>query len=121
MSEPVEPVVWFELVGQHGDSLRGFYRELLGWEFDAPAAPSSAPASPRPPPRRRVVPFRRSARPAAEPPWWVTFYARVPDLDAAIARARGLGSRLLVGPERHGDVRLAVVTDPAGHPVGLCS
>lgn len=116
-----EPVVWFELVGQHGDTLRGFYRELLGWEFDTSVAPSS-PAAPVPSGRRRgrrAVPFRRSLGPPAEPPWWVTFYTRVADLDAAIARARALGSRLLVGPLQHGDVRLAVVTDPAGHPVGL--
>jgi predicted enzyme related to lactoylglutathione lyase len=45
----------------------------------------------------------------------------VPDLDAAIRRARALGSRLLVPPTRHGDTVIAVVSDPEGHPVGLCS
>ena len=59
------------------------------------------------------------ARPRA-PPWWVTFYTRVPDLDAAIAKARSLGSRVLVPPTRHGDSVFAVVSDPEGHPVGLC-
>jgi hypothetical protein len=51
----------------------------------------------------------------------VTFYTRVPDLDAAIRRARALGSRLLVPPTRHGDTVIAVVSDPEGHRVGVCS
>jgi predicted enzyme related to lactoylglutathione lyase len=49
----------------------------------------------------------------------VTFYTRVPDLEAALARARALGSRVLVAPTRHGDTVIAVVSDPEGHPVGL--
>jgi predicted enzyme related to lactoylglutathione lyase len=51
----------------------------------------------------------------------VTFYSPVADLDVAIARARALGSRVLVPPTRHGDTVIAVVSDPEGHPVGLCA
>ena len=108
------PLVWFEAVGQHGDKLQGFYTELLGWRFDSPG----------PPPKRGAVRVARASRPAraaAEPPWWVTFYTPVPDLDAAIRRARALGSRLLVAPTQHGDNVIAVVSDPEGHPVGLCA
>jgi hypothetical protein len=113
------PVVWFEILGQHGDSLHGFYAELLGWNFDA-RHPS--PGLPGPPAPGRGGPFRRAGRiPSAPPPWWVTFYSRVPDLDAAIARARVLGSRVLVPPTQHGDTVIAVVSDPEGHPVGLCT
>lgn len=107
------PLVWFEAVGQHADKLRGFYTELLGWRFDSPHTPAPN-ASPR-------VPGLRTARRAEAPPWWVTFYVHVPDLDAAIRRARALGSRLLVPPTRHGERVIAVVSDPEGHPVGLCS
>jgi predicted enzyme related to lactoylglutathione lyase len=105
------PLVWFEAVGQHADKLQGFYTELLGWCFD----------SPQPPARTAPAHGLRPARRAEELPWWVTFYTRVPDLDAAIRRARALGSRLLVPPTRHGDRVIAVVSDPEGHPVGLCS
>jgi hypothetical protein len=28
---------------------------------------------------------------------------------------------VLVPPTQHGDTTFAVVSDPAGHPVGLCS
>ncbi len=112
------PVVWFELLGQHGDDLHGFYRELLGWEFD-PRRFAEHPWAGRSDTRRLA--FRRRSRAPVRPPWWVTFYTRVPDLDAAIAKARSLGSRVLVAPTRHGDVMLAVVSDPQGHPVGLCT
>ena len=109
------PLVWFEAVGQHADRLKGFYTELLGWRFDSPHIPASLPGT-----RRAARGLRARARPEG-PPWWVTFYTRVPDLDAAIRRARALGSRLLVPPTRHGDSVIAVVSDPAGHPVGLCA
>lgn len=109
------PIVWFEALGQHADKLEGFYGEVLGWRFESRKPPERAP---RPPALRRL---RRPARPANAPPWWVTFYTRVPDLDAAIAKARALGSRVLVPPTRHGDSVFAVVSDPEGHPIGLVS
>jgi len=111
-----KPVVWFEILGQHGDSLQGFYAELLGWTFAPAPGPSKRPR------RRPRWPFPgRDARSAPAPPWWVTFYTRVPDLDAALARARRMGSRVLVPPTRHGETTIAVVSDPQGHPIGLCT
>ncbi|MDX1648942.1 MAG: VOC family protein [Myxococcota bacterium] len=115
-----DPLVWFEALGQHGDRLQGFYREVLGWEFDPEGAGPSRPAGARPTRSRRAGRGGRAAAPP-RPPWWVTFYSPVADLDAAIARARALGSRLLVKPTRHGEVTIAVISDPEGHPVGLCS
>jgi predicted enzyme related to lactoylglutathione lyase len=76
------PIVWFEALGQHADKLEGFYGEVLGWSFETRRGP------PRPPRARPLGRFRGAARPAAAPPWWVTFYTPVPDLDAAIAKAR---------------------------------
>ena len=39
----------------------------------------------------------------------------------SFAKARSLGSRVLVPPTRHGDSVIAVVSDPEGHPLGLCT
>jgi predicted enzyme related to lactoylglutathione lyase len=103
------PIVWFEALGQHADKLEGFYGEVLGWSFETRRSPPKSPRARR---------FRSATRPAT-PPWWVTFYTPVPDLDAAIAKARALGSRVLVPPTQHGDSVFAVVSDPEGHPVGL--
>ena len=113
------PLVWFEVIGQHSDSLREFYAEVLDWRLDArqPAASrNGAPVA-----RRGSVFARRSAPQRSTPPWWMTFYACVPDLESAIRRARSLGGRVLVPPTRHGDTTIAVVSDPEGHPVGLCT
>jgi predicted enzyme related to lactoylglutathione lyase len=112
------PMVWFEVLGQHGDSLHDFYAELLGWQFDGSETPLARNGA-RGVGRNLLA--RRAARGPGPPPWWVTFYTRVPDLDRAISKARSLGSRVLVPPTRHGDTVIAVVSDPAGHPVGLCT
>lgn len=111
-------LIWFELAGQHSDSLRDFYEEVLGWQADARQSPMPRNGAPA---RRRAGFFRRSAHAPSTPPWWVTFYTCVPDLDSAIRKARALGSRVLVPPTRHGDTLFAVVSDPEGHPVGLCT
>jgi predicted enzyme related to lactoylglutathione lyase len=111
-------MVWFEIVGQHSDGLLDFYAEVLGWEADA-----RQPRSPRAggPAARRGGLLRRTPRVPRQLPWWVTFYTRVPDLESAIGKARALGSRVLVSPTRHGDTTIAVISDPEGHPVGLCT
>jgi len=113
-----KPLIWFELSGQHSDNSRHFYEEILGWQSD-PRNPAT-PRERKPPARPRGF-FRRSAHAPSTPPWWVTFYTAVPDLEDAIRKARSLGSRVLVPPTRHGDALIAVISDPDGHPVGLCS
>jgi len=112
------PVVRFEVMGQDADRLRRFYGELLGWQFQkVPAGPYSL--------------IRRDAGAPGIPgaigqtgpghPNWMVFYSEVPDVDTAIARARSLGSRVLMPPVRLDGSTYAVVSDPEGHPVGLCA
>ena len=43
------------------------------------------------------------------------------DLEATMARATALGSRVLMEIQELPDTRIAVVTDPEGNPVGLCA
>ncbi len=109
-------VPWFEIAGQPADSLRDFYSQLLGWQFEEPAAESLAPAPPS-----WVARGPRRARTPGVPPWWISFYTRVPDLDEAILKARSLGSRVLVPPTDLPNTTIAVVSDPEGHPLGLCT
>ena len=111
------PVVWFEVMGQDADRLRQFYGELLGWQFrEAHPMPYSdllrddgAPGIPG-----------RIGQTGPGHPSWMTFYTMVPDLEAALERARGMGSSVLMPPVRLADTTIAVVSDPEGHPVGLC-
>ena len=55
-------------------------------------------------------------------PGFVQLFVEVPDVDAYVTRATALGARVLVPRSQlpDGDV-MAVLADPTGLPVGLCS
>jgi predicted enzyme related to lactoylglutathione lyase len=114
-TEQQHPVVWFEVMGRDADELRSFYSQLFGWRFRVDR-------------RRRYATVEGGrgisggvGRASAGQPRWLTFYAEVPDLPDAIERAVALGGRLLMPPTRLTDTTVAVVADPEGHPVGLCT
>jgi len=52
---------------------------------------------------------------------WVTVYAQVPDLSAAIAHAERLGGKLVRPIMKLPDLSFALIADPEGHVVGLMS
>ena len=109
-------VVWFEVIGQDADKLRSFYGELLGWSFRGIGAMNYGVVSAR----DGGIPggigeAHRGAR------GWVTFYTQVEDLPAAVAKAERMGARVLVPITHLPDARVAVVSDPEGNPVGLCT
>jgi len=113
------PVVRFEVMGQDADRLRRFYADLLGWRFRMV-----------PPMQRYGIVDHAEGAPGIPGavgqtgpghPNWMTFYSLVPDLPAALERAKQLGSQVLLPPVRQGDTTIAVVSDPEGHPVGLCA
>ena len=116
MSNPVNPVVWFEVIGQDADKLRGFYGELLGWQFDTenPMNYGMVAAG-----EGGIAGGVGQAQPGGR--GWATFYTKVPDLEATIAQATALGSSVLLEIQELPDTRVAVVTDPEGNPVGLCA
>ena len=116
MSNPVNPVVWFEVIGQDPDKLRSFYGELLGWQFDLenPMKYGMVAAG-----EGGIAGGVGQAQPGGR--GWATFYTKVPDLEAAMAQATALGSSVLLEIQELPDTRVAVVTDPEGNAVGLCA
>ena len=116
MSNPLNPVVWFEVLGQDADKLQDFYGELLGWKVER--------REPMPygivPPGEGGIAGGIGQAPAGSP-GWTTFYTKVADLEATMARATALGSRVLMEIQELPDTRIAVVTDPEGRAVGLCA
>jgi hypothetical protein len=110
------PVVWFEVMGQDSDKLRSFYGELFGWEFDT--------ANPM---NYGVVAAGEGGigggvgQAGPGHPGWITFYTQVDDIEAALEKARGLGSQVLMPVTKLETITVAVVSDPDGHPVGLCT
>ena len=62
------PMVWFEIVGQHSDNLHDFYAEVLGWQSRPRDTPrrrgaGAPPVAPRRDFPRRSAPRRRARRP----------------------------------------------------------
>ena len=109
------PVVWFEVMGQDADKLRRFYGDLLGWQFkvEKPMDYGTVEAG--------EGGIQGGIGEVPEGAGWATFYTKVPDLEAAVARAEALGSSVRVPITNLPDTRIAVVTDPEGNAVGLCA
>ena len=129
------PVVHFEIIGTDPATLRRYYAELFGWEFDTggPVAPSVSDAGSYGFTGAGTAPAGGAADGTAtggipggvgggeghRP--HVVFYVGVPDVAAALGRAESLGGRRVMGPERSPGTELVVAhfTDPEGNLVGL--
>src|SRR5512144_3232171 len=107
---------WTELLTPDDAAARQFYTKLLGWSFaETPMGPGMT-----------YTVYQLDGKPAAGrmkmvgpqfqgvPPHWSS-YVSVADCDAAVARATGLGAKVLVPPQ---DVpktgRFSVLADPTG-------
>lgn len=117
-----QPVIHFEVTGSDGGKLAGFFSELFGWEIDTDN------------PMNYGIVQRDGnltsdgvgigggvgqAQPGSS--GQVTFYVGVPDVEASLAKAAGLGGTRLFGPaEVPGTpIVLGQFTDPEGHVIGL--
>jgi predicted enzyme related to lactoylglutathione lyase len=118
------PVVHFEVIGKDADSLRRYYGELFGWEFDADNSMNygivSAEANPAPEGLSSI-----GGGVATGPEGYeghVTFYVGVPDVGAALDKAESLGGTRVFGPDEIMDrMILGQFKDPEGHLIGLVS
>jgi predicted enzyme related to lactoylglutathione lyase len=116
-----QPVVHFEIVGKDPDRLKSYYAELFGWEID-----SSNPMG------YGIVQREGNTNAdgvgigggvAGGPEGYaghVTVYVEVPDVEAALAKAEGLGGTRVMGPEKVMDqLEIGLFTDPEGHLIGV--
>lgn len=107
--------VWHELMTNNPDAAAAFYGKVIGWK----------PKSFHPDASYRVfavddvavagyLPLPDQAKLAGSPPHWMT-YVGVPDVDASVRQARGLGAQVHVAPKDiPGAGRFAVLADPQG-------
>jgi len=101
-----QPVVHFKIIGTNPAKLRGYFGELFGWEFDTSSPVAQAVSEPRnygvvnriPASDGAGIPGGIGGGLAYEP--HVIFYVGVPDVEAALQRAQGLGGKRQMGPER---------------------
>lgn len=107
------PVVHWEITARDPQALHTFYESVFGWKIDA-----------NNPMRYGMVTaggdgINGGIGPAQGMPG-VTFYVRVPDLDAALQRIGELGGSTVVQPTVISNmVTFAVFTDPQGNRIGI--
>jgi predicted enzyme related to lactoylglutathione lyase len=111
-----DPVVYFEVLGGEPERLREFYGAMFGWPVDP--VESTGGGYGRVGAADAGIAGGIGAFPGA--PSYVTFYVRVDDLHAAVARANELGGRTVMEPRSvDGTVETALIEDPDGHMIGL--
>ena len=117
-----QPVVHFEIIGTDPATLRSYYGELFGWEFDTSSPVSDAVSEPT---DYGFVDSGSTGIPGGvgggkDYPSHVMFYVGVPDVEAALRKAESLGGRRQMGPARS-PTGLVVghFTDPEGNLIGV--
>jgi uncharacterized protein len=118
-----QPVVHFEVIGKDGEKLQSYYSELFGWEIDAdnPLGYGTVQREGNTNAEGAGIGGGVASGPTPDYPGHVTFYVEVPDVEAALAKAEGLGGTRLFGPDEvpGAGVVLGQFTDPEGHMIGL--
>lgn len=112
--------VWNELYTSDPTAAFDFYAELFGWkvvqDMDMGAMGTYRIFGVGDKPLGGMM---RSPKGDPTPPHWV-FYASIPDLEAAVARATKKGARLMNGPmDVPGGGRIAQLLDPQGAEFAL--
>jgi uncharacterized protein len=122
-----QPVLHFEVIGRDPASLRTYYNDLFGWEFDTSGPVSEAVS------QRGNYGFvnRNTTSDGTGIPGGIgggagyqshaLFYVGVPDVGAALEKAESLGGKRLMGPESKpgGGLVVGHLSDPEGNLIGL--
>jgi predicted enzyme related to lactoylglutathione lyase len=112
------PVDWFEVLGSDATRTQAFYAELFGWRLQG-GSPAYALVDTRAG-ERAIGGGIGAAAAEAESTRWATFYARVHDVDATLAKAERLGGARVYGPMTVGDrMKTGALRDPAGSVIGI--
>jgi uncharacterized protein len=117
-----QPVVHFEVIGQDGEKLQKYFSDLFGWEIQADNPMNYGIVQREDNVNAEGVGIGGGVGPAPEGyDGHLTFYVEVPDVEATLAKAEGLGGRRIMGPDEVPgmDLVLGHFTDPEGHLVGV--
>jgi len=114
-----QPVVHFEVMGD-GDKLRSFYSDLFDWKINADNPMNYGIVDREGNVNADGIGIGGGIGGSPEHPSHVTFYVEVPDVEAALAKAEGLGGTRTMGPENVSEgVEIGLFTDPDGLLVGV--
>ena len=116
-----QSVVHFEIVGEDAAKLTSYYSDLFGWKIDSDNPMNYGIVSREGNVNAEGIGIGGGVGAGPEGyPGHVTFYVEVPDVEAALAKAEGLGGSRMMGPEKVMDgVEIGLFNDPEGHLVGV--
>lgn len=111
------PVLWFEVMGTNGDTLRAFYNALFKWSFTVDGPMQYGVASTG---DERGIPGGVGQAGAGHRPYGTTFYVETADVAASLVEAERLGGKTIMPPTVvGGNMTIGLLADPEGHVVGL--
>ncbi len=119
-SPNVGSVVWFDLSVPDAESVRDFYRSVVGWEAKPLSMGDYDDYEMKRPADGQTVTGICHARGtnAKIPPQWL-IYISVPDVAASAERCAEQGGAVLHGPREVGGKQFCVIRDPAGAVAAL--
>jgi uncharacterized protein len=127
-SDMGKPAVHFEIIGKDPVQLRRFFRELFGWKFDTSGTVSEAVSEPTNYGFLELIKatdgtgIRGGVGGGKHYDPHLVVYVGVPDVEATLQAAEGLGGRRLLGPVMApSGLVIGHFTDPEGNLIGLAS
>jgi predicted enzyme related to lactoylglutathione lyase len=107
-------IAWQDLTVENADTVRDFYREVIGWKVQEVDMGGYADYSMVDSGGDGVagVCHARGGNSGIPPQWLI--YIVVEDLDHSLSRCRELGGSVISEPRDVGADRMAIVRDPAG-------
>ena len=114
-------VGWLDLTVRDAESVRDFYRDVVGWTFEAQPMGDYEDFVMTHPDTGEPVAGVCHARGVNEdlPAQWIP-YVIVESLERSLVRCTALGGRVIRGPRGSASAPFAVVADPAGAVMALC-
>ncbi len=108
-------IVWHELLASDPDGAERFYRGVIGWGIEvSQSTPPYRMWTNKGVPLGGILALPEDAMKMGSPSNWLPYVA-VPDVDATVRQATGLGARTYVAPQDVPTVgRFSVLADPFG-------
>ena len=115
-----QPVVHFEIIGSDPATLRRYYAELFGWDFQIGDATTETVSQPGNYGFVDGAGINGGVGGGDGYERRVLFYVGVLDVEAALAKAESLGGKRQMGPEgTPGTLVVGQFTDPEGNLIGV--
>ena len=118
-----QPVVHFEIAGKDADKLQSYYSELFDWDIHADNEFKYGIVAREGNTNSDGIGIGGGISGGPEGyDGHVTFYVEVPDVEAALVKAEGLGGTRVMGPDDvMAGLTIGLFTDPEGHVIGVMS